>query len=120
MIVDDDNDVLTIFKKHLIHAGHHVHAFTDPVAAYEHFRSSSKEFALVLADIRMPVMNGFDLTRRIKALNPEVKVLLMSSFPITKSEVEKVLPSVKADGFIAKPVSAKDLGEIIQKHLVHA
>lgn len=119
-IVDDDGDVLSVFKNHLTNEGYNVHAFSDAEAAYEHFRYSPKDFSLMLSDIRMPRMNRFELTRKVKALNPEVKIILMTAFEINKSEAEKVLPSLRVDGFIEKPVSLNNISEVIRKQLVDA
>jgi two-component SAPR family response regulator len=47
--------------------------------------------------------------RRIKTLQPKVRVILISAFEINDLEFSKVLPSVKIDGFIPKPVSIKKL-----------
>lgn len=117
LIVDDDTDILKIFKDYLTSEAYNVHAFSDAEAAYEHFCYTPKEFSLVLSDIRMPSMNGFELTRKIKAINSDAKVILMSSFPMSQSEVQTVLPTLKVDGIIDKPITLKTLSEIIQKSL---
>lgn len=117
LIVDDDTDILKVFKDYLTSQAYNVHAFSDPEAAYQHFCYTPKEFPLVLLDIRMPSMNGFELTRKIKAINSDAKVILMSSFPMSHSELQTVLPSLRVDGIIDKPISLKSLSEIIQKSL---
>jgi response regulator RpfG family c-di-GMP phosphodiesterase len=65
----------------------------------------------------MPQMNGYELVKRIKTLQPKVRVLLMSAFEINDLEFSKVLPSVKIDGFISKPISLKDLTTRIKNYL---
>lgn len=62
-------------------------------------------------------MTGFDLARKVKAINPEVKLVLMTAFEVNKSEAEKVLPSLQVDAFIQKPISLEDIGDIVQKQL---
>jgi YesN/AraC family two-component response regulator len=86
--------------------------------ALEHFQSKSKQFALVISDIRMPKMNGFEFIKKIKEIKPEVKVFLISSFEIDDFEFRKVLPSVKIDELIQKPISLKDLVIRIRKHII--
>jgi CheY-like chemotaxis protein len=93
------------------------YGFTDPLLALEYFKNNSNNINLILCDIRMPQMNGYELVRRIKALQPKVRVILMSAFEINDLEFSKVLPSVKIDGFISKPIMLKNLTNRIKKYL---
>jgi CheY-like chemotaxis protein len=68
---------------------------------------------LVLSDIKMPQINGYELVSKIKAVQPEIKVILMSAFDIRQEELLKVLPSMTIDGLISKPISMKKLAENI-------
>jgi CheY-like chemotaxis protein len=68
---------------------------------------------LVLSDIKMPQINGYELVSKIKAVQPEIKVILMSAFDIRQEELLKVLPSKTIDGLISKPISMKKLAENI-------
>ena len=63
----------------------------------------------MLSDIRMPVMSGIQLARKVKEINPNVKVLLMTSFEIREDEFSKVFPSLHIDGFVQKPIDMNDL-----------
>jgi YesN/AraC family two-component response regulator len=65
----------------------------------------------------MPSMNGYEFIRKIKAIHPTIKTILISAFEINKNEFSKVMPSVKIDGFIAKPISLKELVNIVEKIL---
>ncbi|AFU57781.1 putative response regulator receiver protein [Candidatus Nitrososphaera gargensis Ga9.2] len=67
--------------------------------------------------MRMPGMNGFELARKVKAANPEIKIFLMSAFELSISEFEKVLPSIKVNGMLEKPVSMHMLVSLIVKQL---
>ena len=117
MVVDDEEDILSIFSSLLTKEGYSVHAFSNPEIAFEHFRYSPHEFSLILSDVRMPGMNGFQLARKVKELNPKVKVLLTSSFEINMSEFEKVLPTSPVDSFLDKPVALKKLSDEVKKQL---
>lgn len=57
----------------------------------------------------MPRMNGYELVSKIKALQPKVKVILMSAFEIKEEEFSRVLPSIEIGGLISKPISMKNL-----------
>src|SRR5215210_4354250 len=117
LIVDDEFDIVTLIKGALQKHGFKSLAFTDPLLAFENFQSNSKGFAVVISDIRMPSMNGYELIRKIKAKHPTIKTILISAFEIDKNEFSKVMPSVKIDGFIAKPLSLKELVNIVENIL---
>jgi YesN/AraC family two-component response regulator len=63
----------------------------------------------MLSDIRMPGISGIKLARKVKEINPKVKVILMTSFEIKDNEFSKVFPSTQVDGFVQKPIQIKDL-----------
>jgi DNA-binding response OmpR family regulator len=62
----------------------------------------------------MPKINGFELCREIRKRDGKVKIYFMTAFEIHKTEFEKVLPSIKVDGFITKSVSIDDLCPFVQ------
>jgi len=114
MVVDDETDILTIVGKGLENNGFSIVGFADPMKALQHFENGGDTFDIVVSDVRMPKLTGFQLTRRIKELHPEIKVILMSAFEINKSEFDKVLPSTKVDGFLTKPFSILQLLVVIK------
>ena len=67
----------------------------------------------MLSDIRMPEISGIKLARKVKEINPNVKVVLMTSFEIKDNEFSKVFPSTQVDGFVQKPIGIKDLTDKI-------
>jgi YesN/AraC family two-component response regulator len=95
--------------------GFNAYGFTDPFLAFEHFQNNSDNIDLVLCDIRMPKMNGYELVKKIKILQPKTKVILMSAFEINDLDFSKQLPSVKIDAFLSKPVSLKAMTNTIEK-----
>jgi CheY-like chemotaxis protein len=80
--------------------GFTVHEFNDPVKAWEYFQLNGKNCTVVLSDIRMPGMSGFEFCRKVKHLRPEAPVIFMTAFEINQSEFSKVLPHTTADAFI--------------------
>jgi len=105
MVIDDEKDIATIIGRSLRSSGFKVCEFTDPVLALEHFMSDPKDHDLVISDINMPRMTGFELVRKIKQIQPETRIFLMSAFEINQSEFQIVLPSTRVDRFIQKPIS---------------
>ena len=118
LVLDDDFDIVSIIKISLQKRRFNVFAFTDPFLALEHFELNSKDYGLVLSDVRMPGMPGFEFIRRVREMEPNVKILLMSAFEISDSEFSRALPpAIKIDGFVQKPVSPKELVKIIKDTL---
>jgi DNA-binding NtrC family response regulator len=107
LVVDDDPDIVQVLKTGLVKNRFLVSAFTNPEEALQNFKSNSEDYCLMLSDIRMPELSGIQLTRKVKEINPKVKVVLMTSFEIRDNEFSKVFPSTQVDGFVQKPVSVR-------------
>ena len=120
LVVDDEPDILHVIKQSLELEGgvSQVYAFTRPLLALEHFKLNYSDCAIVLSDIRMPGMTGFEFIKRIKQINPTTKALLMSAFEIDDSELSMALGSIMVDDFIQKPVSPRQLTSVIQRHIL--
>jgi CheY-like chemotaxis protein len=112
MVVDDEKDILRIIKRDL-EANNNtftVDIFSSSEQALQAFEGHPSDYYdLILTDIRMPKMNGFELYRRIKEKNPAVKIAFITAFEINKEEFNKVLPSIDVKDFIIKPISMPDL-----------
>ena len=112
MIVDDEADIVTIYKRGLNTDGFRVEGFTDPEKALSDFKPGA--YDLIILDVRMPKMNGFELCREIRKKDEKVKICFMTAFEMHLNEFEKVLPSTKVDGFIKKPIRLADLHSFVQ------
>ena len=91
--------------------------FTDPSLALEHFRINCKQYSLIISDLRMPEINGYEFIKRVKEIKPDVKVFFMTAFEINDIEFRRLLPSVKIDEFIQKPISMDYLTTVIKKYI---
>ena len=85
------------------------------LAALEPFNSNSRDYRIVISDIRMPGMNGYELIKKAKEIHKQVKVVLMSAFEINDKEFHNVLPDIKVDAFLQKPFHIQQLNEVIEK-----
>ena len=116
LLVEDDVDILLIFKKVLEGGGYTVRAFSNPRDALDHFKANLSPYDLLLTDIRMENMSGFELARRLKELNPETRVLFTTAYEVTKSEIEKELVSLGYSSSIAQTsIIKKESALIIPK-----
>ena len=113
LIVDDDSDIVQVLKMGLVKNGFSVDGFTNPQDALQRFKSDAESYCLVLSDIRMPSLSGIQLSKKVKEVNPNVKVVLMTAFEIRDSEFSKVFPSTQVDGFVQKPIGIKELTDKI-------
>lgn len=109
LVVDDESDIAHVLKQGLLKNRFLVSAFTSPEEALQNFQSNAESYCLMLSDIRMPEMSGIQLARKVKEINPKVKVVLMTTFEIKDNEFSKVFHSTQVDGFVQKPFHMKDL-----------
>jgi two-component system, OmpR family, response regulator ChvI len=104
MLVDDEPDILLTYRTYLASAGYNVDAFTDPREALMHFEHiDPNTYNLVLMDIRMPDLNGIQLYYRLKAIDPNIKILFVSALDAVQ-EMVSILPGIGLDDVIRKPV----------------
>lgn len=107
MLVDDEPDILAIFKTYLTSEGYKVEAFSDSYMALQSFaRSEPRHYDLLVLDIRMPTINGLQLYQRLKAVDPYVNVIFLSALEAT-DELVSILDGVKTADVIRKPIDRK-------------
>ena len=80
MVVDDDEELASLFKRLLEGNGFGSISFNDPLLAIKHFRDDPQRYWLVIADLKMPYLNGIDLAKNIRNISPSVKILLITGF----------------------------------------
>jgi DNA-binding NtrC family response regulator len=113
LVVDDDSDIVQVLKMGLVKNSFLVDEFTNPEEALQSFKSDADSYCLVLSDMRMPALSGIQMSKKVKEINPNVKVVLMTAFEIRENEFSKLFPSTHVDGFVQKPIGIKDLTEKI-------
>ena len=113
MIVDDEPDITTTIKLALEGAGFKVDAFTDPKLALASFTPG--KYTMLITDIRMPGISGFELYRQVKKHDDKIKVAFMTAFEIYEDEFKIVLPSLNISCFFKKPVGIKEFVERIKQ-----
>lgn len=101
-IVDDEPDITAVLKKGLEQNGFAVDAFNDPRVALSSFKP--QHYDLMIIDIRMPNINGFDLYRELKKKDRSVRVCFLTAFEIYYEEFRKMFPNIDVRAFVRKPV----------------
>ncbi|HVD07963.1 MAG TPA: response regulator [Nitrososphaeraceae archaeon] len=116
LVVDDEVDITTIFKLALERVDFQVDVYNDPLLALSDYKAGM--YDLLLFDIRMPGMNGFELYRKIKDIEEEEKkvkngkprVCFITAFEEFRSEFKETFPTVEeVDCFLKKPIPMPDL-----------
>ncbi len=94
IIVDDDKDVLFTYRSFLKDYDYHIACFTDPNLTLNYVEELSNfDDLLVILDIRMKDLNGFQLHQRIKSIDPTVKILFVTALDIL-DELLSIVPGI--------------------------
>jgi CheY-like chemotaxis protein len=109
MLVEYEDDIVLLFKMILeSDAGLKVDSFTDPFAALNNFKIGL--YDLILIDIALPKMNGFELYYKIRKLDDKVKICFLTAGEMYYEETRRqVFPELEANCFIRKPIANEDL-----------
>src|ERR671919_1662767 len=108
LIVDDEVDIANTFKLALEYAGFIVDVFNDPVKSLSAYKAGA--YDLLLLDIRMPRMSGFELYDKIKEIDDKVNVCFVTAYEEYYEEIKKRFPhSDKTKWFIRKPIGVEEL-----------
>src|SRR5215472_7409584 len=105
LLVDDESDVCFVLREVLSENGFVVDSYENPTLALENFKAHS--YDLVVLDIKMPELNGFDLYREIKKLDKKVKVLTAAE--MYYNEYPDIFSSLPNKYFIRKPIQNEEL-----------
>jgi len=110
--VDDDPEVLTLVRRCLEAEGWSVDCCASGEKALE--RAETREYGLMLLDIAMPGLDGWEVCRRIKSdmFLAAMKVYMVTAKPIDHNMTR--FQEVGADGFLMKPFRPEDLAELVR------
>jgi len=111
-IVDDELDIIELFHYAISGSidGISVVSFNDPVVALEHFTDNKQVYALVISDPRMSGLNGLELLKKVKSINPNVRTILMSAYNFEEDELfQRYMKEGIIDSSIQKPVTINAL-----------
>jgi DNA-binding NtrC family response regulator len=91
-----------------------VFSFVDPVMAFQHFTENHGSYALVISDLRMPSLNGLELLKKVKTLNPKVRTILMSAYNFEEEELyQKYMKEAVIYSTIEKPITMNRLYQTV-------
>jgi CheY-like chemotaxis protein len=105
LVVDDEPGIALLCKRVLGRAGYFVTALTDPREAVDWLKQNKID--LLLVDIRMPEIDGFEATKQIKLINRNVPVIAITAYAMSGDE-ERII-AAGCDGYLSKPINKKRL-----------
>jgi PAS domain S-box-containing protein len=115
LFVDDEIALVNIGKQILENLGYDVEIRTSSHEALELFKVKSDKFDLVITDMTMPGMTGYQLTREILKIRPGIPIILCTGY--SKQITEEKAKAIGIKAFAMKPVVARELAEIVRKVL---
>lgn len=116
MIVDDEQDIASLFAICLEDNGFVVDVFNDPLPALSNYKAGL--YDLLLLDIRMPNMSGFELYRKIKNMDTKAKACFITAYEESLSDFKKLFPNLEeVDCFLKKPIEMYDLVKIVKSKI---
>jgi DNA-binding response OmpR family regulator len=112
--VDDEPDITLTLGKGLEQGGYDVDTFNDPLVALSSFKPDT--YQLLILDIKMPNMTGFELYRRIKDIDSKAKVCFITAFETYYEKFrQEFFPLEEIKGFIRKPIEIDDLIKFVDQ-----
>jgi CheY-like chemotaxis protein len=119
MVVDDEQDVARLFAISLERNGFVVDVFNDPLSALSNYKASY--YDLLLLDIKMPGMNGFELYQKIKDRDNEARVCFLTAYEESLIDLRKSFPGLEeeVDCFLRKPIEMHNLVRLVKSKIGH-
>jgi signal transduction histidine kinase/ActR/RegA family two-component response regulator len=115
LFVDDEDALVDVWEKMLTKLGYRVVTGTNCTEALEMFRSDPNRFDLVITDQTMPHMTGIRFTVEIKAIRPDIPVILCTGF--SEDIDEENYKTRGVSGFVMKPITREKIARTIRRVL---
>jgi CheY-like chemotaxis protein len=113
MVVDDEHDIARLFAIGLESNGFAVNVFSDPLSALSNYKAGI--YDLLLLDIRMPAMNGFELYQKISQIDDKAEVCFITAYEESINDFKRLFPNLEeVDCFVRKPIEIRNLVNIVK------
>jgi PAS domain S-box-containing protein len=111
LFVDDEAMLVTLAKNVLSRLGYEPHAYQDANRALDAFRADPGGFSVVVTDLSMPAMSGFELAEKLLEVRPDVPILMVSGYFAPEDAATGAQLGIRQ--LIHKPLSMRRLGELL-------
>ena len=115
IVIDDDIGTALFFKICLEDEGYQVNIYNDPNSLLEEFEPGI--YDLLITDIRMPRINGFELASRVRIMDSKIKICLATAFEEYYESIIKTYSNLSFNCIIRKPINKDKFLEIIKNRL---
>jgi PAS domain S-box-containing protein len=115
LFVDDEQSIVDMTKQILQKLGYTVEAKTSPQKALEVFKADPAHFDLVISDMTMPQMDGMTLSEKIKALRPDIPIIICTGH--SSIEDEKKASAAGIAAYALKPITMSEMAKLIREVL---
>lgn len=115
MLVDDEIDIIGLFTEILTLNGISVRPFTNAEEALREFEQNHPYYKLVISDVRMSPMSGIEFIKKLREIDANIKVILMTAFEMEGSQLREIDP----DEFFNKPIGMNNLVQIVKKYIAN-
>jgi len=112
-VIDDEWDIVQLYRDALLASGFSVYAFTNPLIALEHFKVNRNSYVLIISDLRMPGMDGYKLARQLRG-SPRtalVPIVFLTAKDETADRIEGFRAGV--DAYLTKPFEPDELIAVV-------
>lgn len=117
LLIDDELDDLFVLEEYLRYDGFEVESFPDPREALKRYENGDpSSYDLIICDIRMPEMNGFELYYKLKSIKDNVKVLFATCLEIVE-EILTLIPGIQPEQLVQKPIEKENFITIVKKNI---
>jgi PAS domain S-box-containing protein len=111
LYVEDNDELAKNFKKYLLKIFNNVETACNGQEALDKYKE--KQFNIIISDINMPIMNGLELTKKIKEINKLQTLVLLSAYSDSKILLEAIKLGI--DGYIVKPINNLEINTLLLK-----
>jgi CheY-like chemotaxis protein len=111
LYVDDDDAIVMLIEKTLLGLGYRVKGFDDSRAAALYIKEHPMEFDIVVTDLSMPQLGGFDIARAVKSVRPTVPIIVTSGYVRDKDREQAAALGI--ENLILKPNTIDELGKVL-------
>lgn len=113
MLVDGEIDIIGLFTEILTLNGISVRPFTNTEEALREFEQNHSYYKLVISDVRMSPMSGIEFIKKLREIDANIKVILMTAFEMERSKLREI----DTDEFFNKPIAMNNLVQIVKKYV---
>jgi PAS domain S-box-containing protein len=111
LYIDDDDAIVMLIEKTLTSLGYAVQGYNDSRVAAQYIKEHPKAFDVVVTDLSMPQLNGFEVARIVKSANPSVPVIVTSGY--VRDQDREQATALGIESIILKPNTINELGTVL-------